>query len=227
MFDIFSGNGGAGEGYRRAGFEVIGIDNEPHDYPPGDFWLCDAGPVLWKLAVTGEVDGRRPAAVHTSCPCKIHTDLAAQQDRSSYKDYIPATRALLQVWAARFGGLYVIENVPRAPLVNPLVLCGSEFRLGANCRDGQYRYLKRHRKFESNAALMGAGGCRHRGQPVGVYGEGGGGQMTRGYKAHPEEAREAMGIDWMSREDICQAIPPAYTEHIGTQLLEQLEAVAA
>jgi hypothetical protein len=28
-----------------------------------------------------------------------------------------------------------------------------------------------------------------------------------------------MGIDWMTRDELAQAIPPAYTEFIGTQLL--------
>lgn len=225
-FDIYSGDGGAGMGYARAGYSVRGFDNEPHPYPIGPFEQVDAGAVLWSLATTGQYRGLRPALVHTSPPCKIHTPLAAQQDQSEYVDYVPATRALLQMWAARFGGIYVIENVEGAPLENPITLCGSEFGLGATCRDGKYRFLKRHRLFESNAWLMGAGGCHHKGQPVGVYGTGGGGQMTRGYKAHPEEAREAMGIDWMKVEDICQAIPPAFTEFIGQQVLDRMEMAA-
>ena len=56
-------------------------------------------------------------------------------------------------------------------------------------------------------------------QPVGVYGTGGGGQQTRGYKAHPEEARAVMGMPWASRDGVSQAIPPVYTQWIGEQLL--------
>jgi DNA (cytosine-5)-methyltransferase 1 len=223
LLDVFSGDGGAGEGYRRAGFDVIGVDLDPHPYPIGEFIQADAIDVLTELAATGTVRGRFPAVVHASPPCHDWSDLSAQSGLDGSGRLLFETRALLEEW----GGTYVIENVEGAPLTNPLLLCGSEFGLSAMCRDGKRRQLRRHRLFESNAWLMGAGGCHHSGQPVGVYGTGGGGQMTRGYKAHPEEAREAMGIDWMSREDICQAIPPAFTEFIGEQLMAALVGRAA
>jgi DNA (cytosine-5)-methyltransferase 1 len=92
--------------------------------------------------------------------------------------------------------------------------------IGANGRQ-----LRRHRLFESNVPIM-VPSCQHRGQPVGVYGTGGGGQMTRGYKGTPEEYREAMEIDWATRAEIAQAIPPIYAEFIGGYLMSALKRLA-
>jgi DNA (cytosine-5)-methyltransferase 1 len=107
---------------------------------------------------------------------------------------------------------YVIENVPGAPLRAPLTLCGSTFGLA----------VRRHRCFESNLVLLGNGPCRHaeQGRPVGVYHTladeiPGGGRTARTL----EEGQEAMGIDWMPWAPLKEAIPPAYTEWIGRQLL--------
>jgi DNA (cytosine-5)-methyltransferase 1 len=112
------------------------------------------------------------------------------------------------------GKTYVIENVPGAPLINPITLCGSSFGLG----------VRRHRQFESNMGLMGLE-CNHKGQgrPIGVYGSlrdeiPKGGRTARTVK----EARDAMGIDWMLWGELVEAIPPVYTEHLGKQLLEAI-----
>jgi DNA (cytosine-5)-methyltransferase 1 len=162
-------------------------------------------------------------AVHGSPVCKRYSDLSALHQDVDYPDEIPAFRA-----AFIASGLpYVIENVEGAPLMDPLWLCGTEFGLSVVTRDGSRRWLQRHRGFESNVHLWGAGGCSCSEVPiVGVYGTGGGGQMTRGYKAHPEEARDVMGMPWASRRGVSQAIPPAYTEFIGAQLLDALRAAA-
>jgi DNA (cytosine-5)-methyltransferase 1 len=125
------------------------------------------------------------------------------------------TIARLEEW----GGTFVVENVPGShPSMGGqwIQLCGSSFGLK----------VRRHRLFRSNVALLSLP-CDHRGQgqPLGVYGTGGGGQMTRGRKATREEAPEAMGVDWpMSRYELSQSIPPAYTEHIGAQLLASVVA---
>lgn len=124
------------------------------------------------------------------------------------------------------GRPWVMENVERADMPGALTLCGSEFGLGASCKGG-WRQLRRHRKFESNMFLMGAGGCAHNSLgPVGVYGEGTTGKDARGYKGTAQERREAMNIDWMTQMELAQAIPPAFTMHIAEQILELL-AVAA
>ncbi len=112
-------------------------------------------------------------------------------------------------------------------MYDPLILCGSMFDLGTVCRDGVYRQLRRHRKFESSERLTTPGSCAHMGQAVGVYGHGGGGQMTRGYKGNKRDSLAAMGIDWMDRKGVSQAIPPAYTEYIGAQLRFTVESKAA
>lgn len=97
---------------------------------------------------------------------------------------------------------------------NAVTICGSSLALR----------VRRHRLFETNWPLM-VMPCAHgqQGVPVGVYGTGGGGQMTRGYKARGvEEAREVMGTPWMTLAECSQAIPPAYTEFIGEQLLAHI-----
>jgi DNA (cytosine-5)-methyltransferase 1 len=108
-------------------------------------------------------------------------------------------------------------------MMNPLMLCGAAFGLGAVCRDGVWRPLRRHRLFESNVWLM-SGGCACSGkQPLGVHGHGGGVRI-RGYMGcYADEKRAALGITWMrNQDDVNDAIPPAYTEYLGWQLLTQL-----
>jgi DNA (cytosine-5)-methyltransferase 1 len=209
LLDLFSGAGGCSVGYQRAGFEVVGVDIEPHPDYPFQFHVADALDVLatWDL---DEFD-----VIHASPPCHDWSDLAARSGLDGSGELLDRTRAALLAW----GGRYVIENVEGAPLLGPLKLCGSEFDLWADCADGRRRQLRRHRLFESNVFLMGAGGCHHRGQPIGVYGTGGGGQMTRGYKGNLAESRQATGAHWMNRSDVSQCVPPRFTQHIGEQLL--------
>ncbi len=217
LLDLFCGAGGCSVGYDRAGFDVTGVDIDPHPDYPYPFEQADAMAVLADRAYLDRFD-----VVHASPPCQGYSTLNALTPEMARDRLIEDVRGALRGW----GGTGVMENVESAPMPDSVVLCGSEFGLGATCRDGSWHQLRRHRRFESNRLLMGAGGCHHVGQPLGVYGHGGGGQVTHGYKAWRSEAREAMGIDWMRHEDVVQAIPPAYTEHIGAQLLQQL-AVAA
>jgi DNA (cytosine-5)-methyltransferase 1 len=207
LLDLFCGEGGAAAGYALAGFEVVGVDIAPMPRYPFEFHQGDA--MTWPL------DGFD--AVHASPPCKDHTDLAAQSGGDGTGWMLPETVSRLQQW----GGLWVVENVESADMPGSLTLCGSEFGLGC---DG--RVLRRHRRFMSNVLLMGAGGCHCSGRPIGgVYGTGGGGQMTRGYKFTAEQARRAMGMPWASRAGVSQAIPPEMTRFVGEQLLAHLQAV--
>lgn len=205
LLDLFCGAGGAAKGYHDAGFDVVGVDIEPQPRYPYEFHQADA--------LTYPLDGFD--VIHASPVCKSETPLR-HRTGLDYADFV--TPMLDRLADERRP--WVVENVSATTkLPGSLVLCGSEFGLGA-----AGRVLRRHRRFASNMLLMGAGGCHCAGHPIGgVYG-GGGGQMTRGYAFHAGPAAEALGIDWMTRDELSQAIPPAYTRFIGEQLLTALVA---
>lgn len=194
-------------GYHRAGFRVIGIDLAPQPHYPFEFIQGDAFSIPVDLV-------RKAAAIHASPPCQRYSDL---QKRSGmeYPDLIGVTREFCERWALP----YVIENVDTAPLIDPIMLCGAMFGLR----------VYRHRKFESNVDLIAPHHPKHvakvwtldkrkahYGQPLTkdhfV-------QVTGGGNAPQAVKLEAMGIDWkMTRKEVNEAIPPAYTEWIGNQL---------
>jgi C-5 cytosine-specific DNA methylase len=213
ILDLFSGAGGAAMGYARAGFEVVGVDNRAQRHYPFDFRQADA---IAYLEAGGWIGFD---AIHASPPCQPFTragHLMRAQGRTTNKpDLVAPIRERLD----NIGLPYVLENVEGAP-VQGITLCGSTFGLG----------VRRHRLFESNVLLFGAE-CAHssQGRPVGVYGRQGdtpqgrstatgrwvvGGQVARTI----DQAREAMGVDWMTWGELKESIPPAYTEWIGRQL---------
>ena len=217
--DLFCGAGGAAMGYHRAGFRVTGVDIKPQPNYPFDFVLDDA---LDYLAA----NWRRYDVIHASPPCQSYLNLGAV-NRSlgrlqQHPDLIAQTRRLLIASDLP----YVIENVADAGkhLRSPVRICGTGLGLP----------LRRHRLFESNVLFAGIPCAHHRyteprywtgwrpngehrlSTVVQVYGNAGG----------REHWPTAMGIDWMTSAEMCEAIPPAYTEHIGAQLLDRLEAAA-
>ena len=194
---------------------MTGVDLVAQPRYPFDFHQGDA--LAYLAAHAGEFD-----AVHASPPCQFYSATRHLHPGADHPDLVDATRAALQ----RTGLPWIIENVPGAPLRDPLTLCGSMFGLTVRCRDGVTRQLRRHRLFESPAAMMLPTECDHRGQPVGVYGKGGGGAMTRGYKATLADARAVMGTPWMNRAEVSQAIPPAYAEYLGQWLLDAMRHAA-
>lgn len=220
LLDLFCGAGGCSVGYARAGFDVVGVDIEPHDDYPFELHVMDwaESRPMWD-----DFD-----VIHASPPCPFHTTMSnrhrgAGGRADSHVDLIPPVRDALLKW----GGPFVIENVPgaRGSLAAPVTISGGSFGLR----------VERARLFEANWPLT-PPPYRKVLDPVGVYGKSPDGRRlfdrkdgTTQYAAHSlEHGSDAMGIDWMSQwSDVKDAIPPAYTEHIGRQLIDYLEAVAA
>jgi DNA (cytosine-5)-methyltransferase 1 len=235
LLDLFCGAGGAGAGYAAAGFEVVGVDIKPQPHYPFRFIQAD---VLDLMAWKGPL-GFIPDVIHASPPCQAFSaggNLWASRLGSAmtrHPNLIGPTRDLIQAT----GLPYVIENVERAKrwLIEPHLICGRALGLG----------VKRHRLFESSELLF-VPPCPtgHPGEWISVFGGGGltrtppGGQRRidgkhngrgandgRVHVSHAE-ASVAMGIDWMTRDELSESIPPAYTEWIGTQLRASLERAA-
>ena len=216
-------------GYSRVGFdEIVGVDNRPQKNYPFEFIQAHA---LEYLAEHGhEFD-----VIHTSPPCQGFTTLKSMRNARVYLDLIAPTRNLLE----QQGKPYVIENVPGAPLKLPIKLCGAAFKLGCETAE-----LRRHRLFEirpwlplparcnhgwkeSTVAVDGHSGGSSTREKARVIGVNGGHGRDRRRRANTQgfstqQRREAMGIDWMTGDELSQAIPPAYTEYIGKELLRQL-----
>jgi DNA (cytosine-5)-methyltransferase 1 len=227
LLDLFCGAGGAAMGYHRAGFDVVGVDIKSQPNYPFEFIQGDAIGVRHQLTRDKWcVDRRDLDAIHASPPCQAHTSTSNRWrgnggTADEHPDLIGPTRDLLLAT----GFPYVIENVVGAApaMRTTLLLSGSMFGLGVH----------RPRLFESNVALLAPGpGTKGDGQ-IGVYGKRPDGRRlnsrtTQRAAASLEEARQAMDIDWMEWRELCEAIPPAYTELIGHQLLAhiQQEAVA-
>jgi DNA (cytosine-5)-methyltransferase 1 len=221
LLDLFSCEGGAGMGYHQAGFDVVGVDIVNQRRYPFEFHQADA------LAYVAE-HGHEYDAIHASPPCQAYS-ITKHAHTVEHPDLLAPTRAALQA----VGKPYVIENVVGAPLIDPLLLCGTMFGLKAPDTDGTRLALQRHRLFESNIWLMGAGGCVHDGDQVaGAYGRRRPAppqhakHPPRRLHPAPHRPRRALGIDWMTLHGLSQAIPPAYTEFIGAQLLDALKEAA-
>lgn len=218
LLDLFCCEGGAGMGYARAGFEVTGVDILKRPRYPFAFIQADA--LALDLDFLRQFD-----AIHASPPCQFATLLKHAPNGKEHENLIPQTRAMLEA----SGRPYVIENVePASPfLVRPQLLCGTMFGLETEGFE-----LQRHRRFETNWPLT-VPICQHSGRPVvGVYGgharnrsKAHGGRGTRDVweKGHKGAASEAMGMDWATLGGMSEAIPPAYTEFIGRQLLDQIQ----
>jgi len=204
LLDLFSGAGGAAMGYYRAGFDVVGVDIKPMPRYPFEFYQADA---LEYCAA----HGREFDVIHASPPCQFYSEMTPEASRANHPDLIAAMRQTLE----NANKPFIIENVAGAKhiLHNPLKLCGSMFSLG----------VRRHRYFEmSPITFYFTLSCNHSGKPVYLNGCG---HTRRGEKKikSVKLASVAMGIDWMTFDELREAIPPAYTEWIGKQLMEKMK----
>ena len=202
--DLFCCAGGAGMGYKQAGFDVTGIDIEPQPKYPFKFILSDAITYL-------KEHGKEYDFIHASPPCQGYSHLTPKEHKGNYEKLIDVLRELLN----EIGKPYCIENVAGAKneLKNPTMLCGSMFNLRT----------QRHRFFETSFPLVAPCNCDHSEIPL---------LVTTASKASREKrfalgmqpktvknAPLAYGIDWMDFKGLKEAIPPAYTKYIGEQWL--------
>lgn len=189
-------------GYHRAGFDVIGVDINPQPHYPFEFVQGDA--TTFPL---GGFD-----YIHASPPCQDHM-------RTPHRKHGTGWMLQWTRWRLEDSGIpFVIENVPGAKMRADVTMCG--------CRVGLP--LRRVRLFETSRLLIDSTWAHdHSGGPVvSVVGHGTPTWVRKKWKAafgrDPGIAdyRAAMGIDWMNRGELSQAIPPAYTEWIGKRLIE-------
>jgi DNA (cytosine-5)-methyltransferase 1 len=226
LLDLFCGAGGASAGYYRAGFEVTGVDLARKQLPDGT-WVDDAAmpkryPFEFIKADALEMLADREFVarfdvIHASPPCQRYS-LASKYNGREYPDFIPPTRSLLKAT----GLPWVIENVPGAPLRPDFVLCGCMFGLGLPEHDLQ---LRRERWFETSWRPLGlVQPHQHWGYSISIAGHGTPSWVRRN-TGHIGIAlwRQVMGIDWMTRGQLTEALPPAYTEYVGTILRKRLE----
>lgn len=206
LLDLFCGGGGASMGYWLAGFEVVGVDSAKQPRYPFTFFQADA-------LEFARFYGHRFDAIHASPPCQAYSRLAVRHPKRNYPDLIAPTREVL----LEAETLYVIENVPEAPLIEPVTFCGSSWALGT-----ENFQLRRHRAFEANWRLK-APPCDHRDARPVISVAGHAGRAGRNCSGTSAERREAMEIPWLGGEAIAEAIPPHYTDWIGGQLLEALD----
>lgn len=217
LLDLFCGAGGAAMGYHQAGFEVVGIDIAPQPNFPFKFVQADVMGLDPSMFMTFD-------AIHASPPCQAYSDLAKRNKNADmWPRLIDPVRQLLQ----DTGLPYVIENVEGAPLRDPITLCGTMF-------DG-LRVI-RHRLFESNLPLTTPEHGKHplvftydkRKRHYGQLDQNTAFvTVTGGGNCSTANARDAMGIDWMTKVELNEAIPPAYTSYIGAQLLSHMSRDAS
>jgi DNA (cytosine-5)-methyltransferase 1 len=217
LLDVFCGAGGCSKGYIDAGFEVVGVDAVPMPRYPFKFVQADALAVL-----AGLVEGVNPAdfdVIHASPVCKGYTDCNLSPKERYLKQIGEVREHLIKI-----GKPYVIENVMGAKkdLQANLLLCASMFGLP----------MERHRLFEIgnvDTFILPPAPCNHKIAHISVVGHSVWDSRLEGTRRkdgrrRPDSVplaigREAMGISWMGIEELAQAIPPVYTEHIGRQLM--------
>jgi hypothetical protein len=197
LLDLFSGAGGCAVGYAQAGFEVVGVDIVPQKNYPYEFHQADA--------MTYPLEGFD--VIHASIPCQGYS-VTNKLWRKEYPLLLEPIRERLK----ESGKPWVIENVPGCPMNNYLMLCGSHFGL----------QIRRHRHFETSHLILSPFQCKHNYKAIQVIGHAG---KEQNFTRATAEAN--MQIDWMTKPELVQAIPPAYTRWIGEQLMSYIEQEVA
>jgi len=208
LLDLFCGAGGCSMGYHLAGYKVIGVDINPQKRYPFEFIQADALEYVVKY-------GKDYDVIHASPPCQAYS-ITKSLTSKDYPDLVEPTRNVL----LSIGKPYIIENVPGAPLINSLKLCGTMFKLR----------VIRHRLFEiwPHPIYFPPNQCQHIGKASGNANYIGKERdldhyeylTITGHDFKVADAKIAMGIDWMIGKELSQAIPPAYTKWVGEQLIE-------
>lgn len=218
ILDLFCCAGGAAMGLYRGFIDrypdllIVGVDNTPQPHYPAfheaeyahHFRFVQADALNPPFDLSGfDFIWASPLCQGFSRLRNVHKDLPQK-----YPNLIPQTRNLL----IKSGRIYIIENVQGAPLSAIIYLCGSTFGLN----------IRRHRYFESNAALLGST-CRHDWQAPRFRSSTGRKNLRKTVNVGRWDIpmtvqNEAMGIDWMTREELSEAIPPAYSEYIARQI---------
>jgi DNA (cytosine-5)-methyltransferase 1 len=208
LLDLFCGAGGAAMGYHRAGFDVVGVDNRPQPRYPFEFHQADA--MTYPLAGFD--------VIHASPPCQDHSPLRSVAGEHGTGWMLPTTRDRLSAQPLP----WVIENVAAADARADFMLCGTMFGLRTY----------RHRRFEIDpripALFMVPEHPRHKAPAPTrkrVEAWANGAFISATGHAGSFYGPAGLGIDWMIGEELSQAIPPAYTEYIGCQLLKVLERI--
>lgn len=210
LLDLFCGAGGCTKGYQMAGFKVRGVDLHAQPRYIGEqFIQADALEYLAGLIESGEIE--EFDAIHASPPCQAYSKSTAIHKRQVWKKNHPDLVRPIRQLLGQAGLPYVVENVEGSPLVNAIMLCGTMFGL----------QVYRHRLFESNQLLLGLPHRRHLGSTGSHRGFSKDAPYicVAGHNFSVSQAQKAMCIDWMGQKGLAQAIPPAYTEFIGRQLM--------
>ncbi len=215
LLDTYCKAGGAGMGYSRAGFEVVGVDIEPQPRYPFEFHQGDAIAFI-------EEHGHEFDAIHASPPCQAYSSLQSLHKHVERADLLAPTRDALR----RTGRPWAIENVIGAPIESGVYLCGTMF-------PGLRVY--RHRWFETPFFIFQPVHPKHT-MPAYAHRAPDGRSRKEIYMAGDSFASvtgnagsyagPGMGIDWMIGLELSQAIPPAYTEFIGRELMSAVLAEA-
>lgn len=202
--DLFCGAGGASKGIAACGYEVEGVDNKPMPNYPYEFFCEDA--VEFMQNGLNHYD-----FIWASPPCQAYSWSSAGRRNAGneYVDLVEITRHYLQSSSVP----YIIENVVGAPLLDPVVLCGTMFP-GLK--------VFRHRLFESNINLVVKMKCEHKGHEAKKRRKDSGDFYTVAghWVGTTAEWSDAMGIDWMKKSELAQAIPPVYSEYLVRQIKE-------